>query len=245
MPTAATETERSARRSAGEESPEHAVAAWVVVARALECLALFGLVPLLIYFDVLPLRMMMLMLGIFGVVVLAFLLLDRSFPRRRLWNTRGATRELKQVIPVFLAGALVMLIGTIAHDYFGWGGRELLFGLPQRNTGIFIMIMLLYPLFSVYPQELIYRAFFFHRYAVLFRSPAAMIMASALAFGWAHVIFENLLALGLSTVGGLLFAWTYHRSKSLAACWLEHSLYGDWLFTVGLGWYFFTGSVGA
>ncbi len=217
--------------------------AGLILARAIECAVLFAGVPLLIYFGILPLRLMMLVLGLFGITVLVFLLLDRSFDRKQLWNRLGAKRELKQILPVFFAGAFLMLIGTILHDGFGWG-HDLLFAFPKNNPSIYIAIMLLYPLFSVYPQELLYRAFFFHRYAILFRTPTAMIIASALAFGWAHLIFENVLAVALSTAGGLLFAWTYHRSKSLAACWLEHALYGDWLFTVGLGWYFFTGSVG-
>ena len=216
--------------------------AGLVLARAIECAVLFAGVPLLIYFDILPLNLMMLVLGVFGVVVFVFLLLDKSFDRKRLWNTRAALRDMPVFIPLCIVGALLMFIGTLLHDRFEWG-PELLFGFPTRNTGIYIAVMLLYPLFSVYPQELIYRAFFFHRYAVLFRTPTAMIIASALAFGWGHLIFENVLAVALSTAGGVLFAWTYHRSKSLAACWLEHAIYGDWLFTVGLGWYFFTGSV--
>lgn len=224
-------------------TPVRTLSAWILVARAFECAVLFAGVPLLIYLDLLPLKLMMVILGLFGVAAMAFLLLDPSFDRRRLWNMLAAIRELKQVIPVFIVGAVLMLIGTILHDGFGWGPR-LLFGFPRSNTGLFFAIMFLYPFFSVYPQELIYRAFFFHRYAMLFRSPGVMIAASAFAFGWVHLIFENVLALALSMAGGLLFAWTYHRSKSLAACWLEHALYGDWLFTVGLGWYFFTGSVG-
>jgi len=221
----------------------HPIGHGLIVARAVECAFLFGGVPLLIYFGVLPLKLMMLILGLFGIGVLVFLLLDRSFDRRRLWNTKAALHEYKQFILLFVVGAALMLVGTILHDRFGWGSRRLLFGFPRTNTGLYVAIMLLYPLLSVYPQELIYRAFFFHRYAVLFRTPATMIVASALAFGWAHLIFENILALALSTVGGLLFGWTYHRSRALSACWLEHALYGDWLFTVGLGWYFFTGSV--
>jgi hypothetical protein len=46
-----------------------------------------------------------------------------------------------------------------------------------------------------------------------------------------------------SFFGGLLFAHTYHTSKSLALVWLEHTLYGWTLFTLGLGWYFYHGNV--
>ena len=224
-------------------APVRTIGAGLVIARGVECAALFGGVPLLIYFDLLPLRLMMLILWLFGIGALVFLLLDRSFDRRRLWNRIAAHRELKRIIPVFIVGALLMLIGTILHDRFGWGQRIFL-GFLRSRTDWYIVIMILYPFLSVYPQELLYRAFFFHRYAVLFRSPGVMIMASALAFGWAHLIFENVLAIALSTVGGVLFAWTYQRSKALSACWIEHALYGDCLITVGLGWYFFTGSVG-
>lgn len=224
-------------------APERRHGAGIVTARAIECAVLFGGVPLLIYLRVLPLKLLMLTLGLFGIGVLVFLLLDRTYDHRSMWNNRAGWRELRRIAPVLAVGATLMLLGTIAHDFFGWGRHELLFGMPRTNTGLYLAIMLLYPLFSVYPQELMYRAFFFHRYAMLFRTPMSMIIASALAFGWAHVIFENVLAVALSTVGGALFAWTYHRSKALSACWLEHSLYGDWLFTVGLGWYFYAGSV--
>ncbi|MCB9846909.1 MAG: CPBP family intramembrane metalloprotease [Phycisphaeraceae bacterium] len=225
------------------QTPARAVAAWVVVARAIECAALFAGVPLLIFFRILSLKWMMLVLGLFGIAVLVFLLLDPTFDHRSMWRMRASVREMRRALPVMIAGLILMLLGTIAHDEFGWGNHTLLLGMPRNNTGLYMAIMLLYPLFSVYPQELIYRAFFFHRYAVLFRTPGLMIAASALAFGWAHLIFENVLAVALSAVGGALFAWTYHRSRALSACWLEHSIYGDWLFTVGLGWYFFTGSV--
>lgn len=236
MTQAATGSTTQAQRRA-------AASAGVVVARAIECATLFVGVPLLIFFGVLSLKWMMLILGLFGIAVLVFLLLDPTFDHRSMWRMRAGMREMKRIAPVMAAGFLLMLLGTIAHDAFGWGDVRLLFGMPRSNTGLYIAIMLLYPLFSVYPQELIYRAFFFHRYGVLFRTPGAMIAASALAFGLAHLIFENVLAVALSAIGGALFAWTYHRSKALSACWLEHALYGDWLFTVGLGWYFFTGSV--
>jgi membrane protease YdiL (CAAX protease family) len=93
------------------------------------------------------------------------------------------------------------------------------------------------------PQEVIYRAFFFHRYASLFKTPLSMMLVNAVAFALIHVMFGNALAVVLSFFGGLLFAHTYHTSKSLALVWLEHTLYGWTLFTVGLGWYFYHGNV--
>jgi len=43
--------------------------------------------------------------------------------------------------------------------------------------------------------------------------------------------------------GGWLFGGTYRRSRSLGLVCLEHALYGDLIFTVGLGQYFFHGAL--
>jgi membrane protease YdiL (CAAX protease family) len=99
--------------------------------------------------------------------------------------------------------------------------------------------MLLYPLLSVYPQELLYRGFFFHRYAPLFGSGRGMLLASALSFGFVHIIFRNTLAVFLCVSGGLLFALTYNQSGSLLLACLEHALFGNFLFTIGLGQFFY------
>ena len=46
----------------------------------------------------------------------------------------------------------------------------------------------------------------------------------------------------LSGVGGVLFARTYLTSGSLAMAALEHALYGNFIFTIGLGEFFFHGT---
>lgn len=45
------------------------------------------------------------------------------------------------------------------------------------------LVIVLYPILSVYPQELIFRAFLFHRYAPLFGNGVGLVAASAAAFG--------------------------------------------------------------
>jgi membrane protease YdiL (CAAX protease family) len=102
--------------------------------------------------------------------------------------------------------------------------------------------MLLYPLLSVWPQEVIYRRFLRQRYAPLFGAGAGFIAASALAFGFAHVIFLSWIAVALTLAGGAMFARSYTRHHSLSLCCFEHSLYGCLVFTIGLGRYFYTGA---
>jgi membrane protease YdiL (CAAX protease family) len=63
------------------------------------------------------------------------------------------------------------------------------------------------------------------------------------AFAFLHIIFRNTLAVSLTFLGGLLFAARYAQTGSLATSSFEHALYGCWLFTVGLGQYFYHGTI--
>ena len=112
---------------------------------------------------------------------------------------------------------------------------ENLFIVIRKNWLMWLTITIFYSVFSVYPQEFLYRTFFFKRYSVLFKKPFIIIIANALIFSLAHLAFHNLLVLTLTFIGGILFAFTYHKSKSLLLTSIEHALYGSWLFTLGMG----------
>ncbi|MDM4718954.1 CPBP family intramembrane metalloprotease [Micromonospora sp. WMMA1363] len=116
-----------------------------------------------------------------------------------------------------------------------------LFDLPRQTPLIWVAVVVLYPLLSVYPQELVFRAFLFHRYAPLFGTGTVLVAASATAFGVAHVIFGSIWSVLLTLAGGALFAWRYRRTRSLLAASVEHALYGILAFTVGLGDLFYHG----
>lgn len=166
---------------------------------------------------------------------LLFLLLDRRFNRRHLWSARSLREEGPRIAMLFIAGA----IGMAGVVLLLWPEQFLAF--PRRNTRVWAIIMIAYPVFSVYPQELVYRAFLFHRYRSLFRSETALIFASAGAFGLMHIVFQHWLSVAMTFAGGLLFAWTYARSRSMFATTVEHALYGCFVFTVGLGTFFYSG----
>jgi uncharacterized protein len=96
------------------------------------------------------------------------------------------------------------------------------------------LVIVLYPLLSVIPQELIFRKFFFFRYGMFF-TPYVLIVLNALVFSFVHLVFKNYIALVLTFVGGILFITTYIKTKSFSLVCIEHALYGDLLFTIGLG----------
>jgi membrane protease YdiL (CAAX protease family) len=117
------------------------------------------------------------------------------------------------------------------------------FALPQQRPVLWLAILVLYPLLSALPQELIFRVFLFHRYRTLFPDGRTLPLVSAGVFALAHLVLGNWVALLLSLAGGLLFAYTYARTGSLGLVTLEHGLWGNWLFTVGMGSYFYGGHV--
>ena len=107
-----------------------------------------------------------------------------------------------------------------------------------------LMLIVLYPLVSVLPQELIFRTYFFHRYKKIIPDKRWRILLSAFTFSLAHLIYDNWIAVALAFVGGLMFAYTYAYTRSTLVCVLEHSVWGLWLFTLGLGQYLDAGAIG-
>lgn len=162
---------------------------------------------------------------------------DPTFDRRLLWNAGTLPARLPQILVLFAIAALLIW----------WAVRrwrpDLEFSFVRTHSLFWAAVIVLYPVLSVYPQGVLYRAFFFHRYSVLFPAPWAMITVSAGAFGFVHIIFRSRLAVMLTLLGGFLFAIRYFESGSLATSCFEHMLYGSWLFTVGLGGYLYTGTM--
>src|SRR5207344_2550446 len=147
---------------------------------------------------------------------------------------RDWRRSLLRIVVFFLMGGAAVL-------YLAWRSGVDLFSFPRERPFLWPLVVLLYPLLSALPQEVIFRLFLFHRYRSLFPDPRLMMLVSASVFALAHLQLGNLVALGLPFLGGLLFAHTFGTTRSLPMVTLEHGLWGDWLFTLGLGVYFYGG----
>jgi membrane protease YdiL (CAAX protease family) len=163
------------------------------------------------------------------------LLKDPGFDRSLLRNERALAPAVPRMLPLFFALASLIGCGVFFLR------PEKLFYLVQHTPWLWAAVMVLYPVLSVYPQGIIYRAFLFHRYRDLLRTPRSRVLASAMAFCFGHIIFRNPVAVSLTLVGGLLFAWRYQQSRSLVTSAFEHALYGCWIFTIGLGDLFYRG----
>ena len=144
---------------------------------------------------------------------------------------------LIRIIIRWIFASLILLIITF---YFF---NEKFFIIQNNKPEILWKIMILYPIFSALPQEFIFCKFFFYRYKSIFKSDNNLVISSALFFSITHILFLNFIAPILSFIGGLLFANTYNKHRSLLLVSIEHGLYGNTLFFIGLGWYFWGGSL--
>lgn len=168
-------------------------------------------------------------------LMLALLFFDKSFHLTQELK-KGFTRPtLYSILAIFavFGGLLALFVAMSMPEQF--------LNLPSTRMKRWLKLLVLYPFTSVLAQEFVYRVFFFHRYGTLFKDHRTLILVNGLAFAFAHVLFRNWIALTLTFAGGMLFAWRYDRTKSFWAIWLEHTLWGWLIFTVGLGSYFFTG----
>jgi hypothetical protein len=198
--------------------------------KVVEFLVLFAVLPTLVYlsrFRLPPLPM----LWVLTAYCLWMLSRHGNLDAVRL-NPAGLLRQLPSILPLFLLFALI-LTGLI-HRYV----PDDLFGFVRSHPKLWALLMVGYPLLSVYPQGIIYRAFFFERYRTVFPSLWLMIFMSAAAFAYVHIVFRNWFAVVLTIPGGVIFAIRYAHTGSLFISCFEHALYGCWLFTVGMGKWF-------
>ena len=164
---------------------------------------------------------------------------DPRFDRARLWGTGQLAPHLASIVQIFACVAAILWLGVrLLTPQLEWS-------FVRAHPAFWSAVMIAYPVISVYPQGLLYRAFFFERYGTLFPGRATMIVASAAAFAFMHIVFRNWLAVALTFAGGLLFAYRYAQTSSLATSCFEHALYGCYIFTVGLGQYFYHGTIAA
>jgi uncharacterized protein len=198
--------------------------------RRLELLLLFGVGPAVLAIG--PRWAVSVAILASGLVCAILLLRDPRFPRGALWGQASGREVARVFVRTLLACLGVLAVTALAS-------RRQLFPLPRQHPGRWGLIMVLYPL-SAYAQEIAYRTFFFHRYGALFARAWTRVVVNAAFFGWGHITVNNLRAVALATVVGGLFAATYERTRATWLVSLEHALYGDFVFSVGLGPLFYS-----
>jgi len=195
--------------------------------KLMEFLIIFILIP--VSYTIPYAWQLKLIIGLLGFFYVIYVLLKVESNKFKIlsnlnWKLFWKTTLLKFVVIVFLTFLYVWLFD-----------KDNLFWVLINKPKMWIGILFIYSLLSVYPQELIYRTFFFQRYKTLFSNTNLFLFVNAIIFSLGHLFFKNSLVIVLTFLGGIIFALTYNKTKSTLLVSIEHAIYGCWLFTVGMG----------
>ncbi|GLX82598.1 type II CAAX endopeptidase family protein [Thalassotalea eurytherma] len=201
--------------------------------RVTEFIFLFVVLPLCLwqtkaYFA----QYLLVILSMLGVSCALFLYREGKLTKQ--WKKAKAISwlEIKPVLLTFL----VCASGIAVYAWFF--SEKLVLNTTLLISSSWLLTLIFYPLFSVIPQELIFRTFLFHRYKLLFPSKKARMLVSSLCFGFGHVIYGSVMVVVLSIIAGLLFSYRYFLSGNTAIVIIEHTLWGLRLFAFNIGAYF-------
>ena len=198
-----------------------------------EFVLIFLFPPLLVVTGLLPKEGIMPMLWVISLYAYLFLrsskikVLAIDFDRQALYTV------LTRFFIVSTAIALFILLYMPEH----------FLTLPKNRPWFWLALMLFYPILSAFTQEVLFRTFFFYRYEKFFKKRLLLfVIVNALIFAYVHIVFGNWIAVVFTFFGGFLFAQTYLKTRSTLLTAIEHSLYGNTLYTLGLGHYFYHGA---
>lgn len=202
--------------------------------RMFETFLLYITLPLLFYWELVPVPKLLALVLVASYCLVRlwydgtvnFVVLNFDFKEEQRWQ-RMAVRTL-------LVGVFILLLVV-------WIQPEQLFSMPAERTMVWVNVLFFYPIVSVLPQEIIYRTYFFNLVEDLIPTNKLLVFASAFAFAFLHIIYDNWWAVGLSFLAGMLFSITYLRTNSLFWVTVEHTLFGWLVFTLGFGNYFYEG----
>lgn len=202
---------------------------------AVEFAALYVAAPVAMALAMPPDWLQAVFLG-FVLVALVLLALTPDFRWRefgRGWTNIDG-REMTLVAALTAAVSVALVLWLIPGQ---------IFRLPRRAPELWMMIMMLYPLLSAFPQEVVFRMLFFRRYGSLFPDARLAVLASGVTFALAHLLFWSPVTVSMTFAGGILFARAYLGRGGFAAAVVMHAICGLIVFTSGLGAFFYHGAI--
>ena len=128
----------------------------------------------------------------------------------------------------FIFFAIFLIISMIKL----FGDEFLLSNLDLKKYYFTSVLLLFYLLFSVIPQEIIFRFLFFYKYKDYFNK-FEILLLNSLVFSFCHLIYFDIYILLFSFFGNLLFTFNYMQNKSLLVVIVEHFLLGQTLIILG------------
>lgn len=198
----------------------------------LETFLLFVLPPMVIVLGYVPKVAVMPLLWV--ATLYAYVLLRRSKSFELLFHFDR--QELVVILKRFAVFAPAL--GIFTWLFY----PELLFSFVEQRPKLWLFVMILYPILSALLQEILFRAFFEYRFMNIIKNEKVFLLVNALIFSYVHAVFGNLIAVTFTFIGALLFMKTYQQSRSVLMSTIEHGLYGNLIFTLGIGYFFYHGA---
>ncbi len=195
--------------------------------RLIEMVALFVVVPVLLAMPI-SIYIKLITAGLGLIYAIYYGVRDRLYKNIFTIERPSASflfRMLGIGLGIFLGGVFAV------YNY----DDSLLFSVVKHKPWLWFFILIFYTLFSVVPQELVYRHFFWKRYSYLFSNKTLFLLINMMCFSLCHLFLWHSLVMVLTFVGGGLFAYTYQKEKSMLWVCAEHALYGNIIFTIGMG----------
>src|SRR5688572_4634974 len=144
----------------------------------LELVTLFVIFPLLYFFQLIPLHKIIPLVILFAYCVTVLVLQKNENPQR--FKSKANWKAI--VIRFILISILILL--WIKH----FSSQPLFTDLMANKQLLFMTLV--YPFASAFPQEVIFREFFFQRYKPLFKKYINLIVINIILFSFSHIYFS-------------------------------------------------------
>jgi len=204
---------------------------WNRIPLGAEFVVLFFGVPLFMFLDTgftLPSAVLLPSL----VVIFLILHFRTDFKWRELLVLKIPRKQVIRDGFILMACAILLILSVLLWI------PDKLFNLPRANLWIWLALCTFYPVFSAYPQEILFRIFIFRRYKKLFLRNWLLVAASGISFSFAHILYYHPVSMILTLIAGIYLARVYSRTGSVLYTAILHGILGMFVYTLGLGEYF-------
>ena len=189
--------------------------------RLIELIIITLLIPLIIIFFNLQIYVIL-----FLIITCFFICLFKKEDLKKIHLSKKESVYKKLILKnmsLFMFLILILyILGELKLNYF-----------DLKNLHYLILLSLIYLMFSVIPQEIIFRYYFFIRYQNVFKNKYILITANSLIFSIFHVIYLDIKIIFITFIGSLLLSFNYVQFKSLILVILQHFFFGQILLMLG------------
>ena len=118
-----------------------------------------------------------LVLGFLGFMYVLYILIKVNKNTFKIDENINWTKFWRHIIIKFL------IIAIVTTSFVWFTDKQVLFNVVLNKPKLWVIILLVYSFLSVFPQELIYRTFYFQRYKNLFSNEKLFIFVNAIEIG--------------------------------------------------------------